>query len=461
MEDMEFRVFRVLCASVVNKAAQSKHEYKSQYKHHYHNNQRQPNVGGEVNNICSEKCNESFKLFFHTECFLILYKYIEKYFHARTINLLKLRYRFQNNHLLCNLMKKLNLYFLISLFPYFFSLSGGYAQVGGKAAYEFLNLVSSARVAALGGNLITVKDDDLSLFTQSPALLNSSMDKQLSLNYVNYFAGINYGFVAYSRSFDKYGSFAAGLQYINYGKFVRADETGEVQGEFRAGEYALHLGWAKQIDTLFSVGATLKTIYSSFDTYNSFGMALDMGATFQNLKRNFVASLVVKNAGVMIKPYTPGNHEPLPIEIQLGVSKRLEHLPFRLSIVAQHLETPDMSYIDPNTAPPAVDPLTGDSIKPKKMIGDKIMRHFIFGGEFLPAKFLSIRFGYNYQRRQELKVATKVSTIGISWGFGIKVSKFTFSYGRATYSLAGASNHISISTNLGEFYSKKTPPSAQ
>ena len=35
----------------------------------------------------------------------------------------------------------------------------GFAQIGGDATYQFINLPFSARTASLGGNLISVKDD--------------------------------------------------------------------------------------------------------------------------------------------------------------------------------------------------------------------------------------------------------------------------------------------------------------
>ena len=75
-----------------------------------------------------------------------------------------------------------------------------FAQIGGGNIYEFLNLPNSARVAALGGKLISIKDNDLNLSFNNPSLLNSSMEKQLVLNYVNYFSDINYGYVSYSIS---------------------------------------------------------------------------------------------------------------------------------------------------------------------------------------------------------------------------------------------------------------------
>jgi len=350
------------------------------------------------------------------------------------------------------------------IFSFFFMLHVSLlalAQTGGNSTYDFLNLNANARIAAMGGNLISVKDDDLNLFSQNPAALNPSMSNQLALNYVPYFAKINYGYAAYARKLDSIpGTFALGVHYVNYGSFTRADETGQVLGEFSAGEFALNLGYAYQLgkDSIFSVGANLKTIVSSLESYNSFGMALDLGGTFQN-KKGFTASIVLKNMGMQFKSYTKGNPEPLPFEIQVGVSQQFAHLPFRFSIIAHNLQKPNLRYEDPGTLGPTVDPLTGDTTKQKKYIGDKIMRHFIFGGEFAPGKrkIFSLMVGYNYMRRQELKVESKPGTMGFSFGVGLRILKFRISYARAAYHLAGASNHISISTNLSDFHRKEKP----
>lgn len=329
------------------------------------------------------------------------------------------------------------------------------AQTGGENTYDFLTLVSSARVAGLGGNLNCVKDDDLNQFAENPALLNEQMHDQMVLNYVNYFAGINYGYAAYSRSYNSIGSFAAGLQYLNYGKFTEADATGQILGNFNAAEYALNLGYSRTIDTVFSIGATFKTIYSQLNDYNSLGFALDIGGIYYNEKTDFTAAVVVRNAGFQVKRYVKGNGEPLPFDVQIGISKRLAHMPFRFSIIAHNLHKPDLSYRDPALTQTQIDPLTGEEVEPKKRIGDKIMRHFIFGGEFVPSKNFNIRIGYNYLRRQELKVETKTGLAGFSFGVGIKISKFKFNYGLAKYHLAGSTHHISISTNLSDFHSKQ------
>ncbi len=336
------------------------------------------------------------------------------------------------------------------------------AQTGGDNTYEFLNLSSSARIAALGGKLIPVKDNDLNLVFCNPAVLNSTMSNQLTFSGVSYFADIKYGYVAYARDIKKLGTFAAGIHYVNYGDFTETNESGEIIGEFKAAEYAFNLSWARPLvtDSSLTIGATLKTIYSSLEEYTSFGLAVDLGVNYYLPESMFNFSLVAKNAGRQLKYYTPGNNESLPFELVFGVSKKLAKAPFRFSVNYTHIEKFDMSYEDPVLAN-EVDPITGEPNDDKISFGDKLLPHFILGTELLLSKNFHIRGGYNFQRRKELGIESKMSTVGISWGFGFRISKFHFSYGRAIYHLAGASNHFSLSANLGEFFTKTNNTPAQ
>ena len=121
-----------------------------------------------------------------------------------------------------------------------------------------------------------------------------------------------------------------------------------------------------------------------------------------------------------------------------------------MSLTIVDLQKPDLTYRDPTNSEPEVDPLTGEVNEYKVNIGDAIMRHLVFSTELTIARRIFLRAGYNYGRRQEFKVASKPATVGFSWGIGIKVNRFTISYSRATYHLAGGTNQISISTNLGK-----------
>ena len=329
------------------------------------------------------------------------------------------------------------------------------AQIGGNNTYEFLNLTSSARIAAMGGDFLTINDNDITLVESNPSLINPNMNNMLSVAYVDFFSDVNYGFATYARSFKNVGSFAASMKYINYGKFDYATVTGERTGQFNAGETALNIGWGRQLDTLFSIGANLKFIYSSLESYNSFGMAVDVAGSYISRDRSFTVSLIAKNIGRQITAYEGGNIEPLPFELQIGLAKRLNHLPFRYSILFNHLEKWDLRYDDPGQS--QTDPISGEVVKDSgiEVFADNFMRHIVFGGELLIGKYISLRGGYNYKRRQEMKVTTKPGTVGFSWGIGIRISKFQFSYARSAYHLVGSPNYITLTTNLSDFFVKK------
>jgi len=350
-------------------------------------------------------------------------------------------------------MKQIISFFLV--FQFFnFSIFQSYSQTGGNNTYEFLNLVTSARTAALGGKPISVKDGDLNLAFQNPSLLDTTMHNHLSLSYVNYFSDINYGSVIYSKSYKKYGSFSMGAHYIHYGTFQGADPSGQLLNEFTANDYALIIGWGKGIDSSFSVGANFKMIFSMLEQYVSFGTAVDLSATYHNKDKNITIAALIRNAGIQLASYRKKNREPLPFEIQLGLTHKLNHAPFQLSVTAQHLQKWDLTFKNSGESTPVIDPFTQEEIKQKKNIGDMIMRHFILGGEFLLSENFHLQLGYNYQRRKELQVVSRPALTGFSWGFGFRVYKFHVSYGRASYHLAGGPNHFSITTNLSEFYAK-------
>ncbi|MDD3875982.1 MAG: type IX secretion system protein PorQ [Bacteroidales bacterium] len=347
--------------------------------------------------------------------------------------------------------KKTISFLLIVFFPII-----AFAQSGGLSTYKFLNLSNSSRIAALGGSSIAIMDNDINLAIFNPSLINKGMDNNLSLSFIDYFSGINYGFASYSKTFEKYGSFVGAIQFIDYGKFVKADETGEIQGQFSAGEYAFIIGWGRQLDSSFSIGANLKNIYSDLYTYKSYGLAADLSATYYNKEHEFATSLIAKNIGRQITKYSDGDRENLPFEIQLSMSKKLAKAPIRFILVGDNLQKYDLTYIEPQYAKPTTDPLTGELLPEKKFAKhlDKFFRHLIIGAEFTPSKHIGFSFAYNYRRSMEMRVPSKVSTIGLSWGINLKISKFRIGYSRSAYHLAGSPNHITVTTNLSDFVRK-------
>lgn len=340
------------------------------------------------------------------------------------------------------------IFFLLSTLP----LSG---QLGGQATYEFLNLTPSARVSALGGNLITVRDDDINLAYMNPAALNPLMHQQLSFSHNFHLSDISNGYVAYGHHLSGLGiSLHTGIQYVSYGSFTATDELGEPQGEFKAAEYAWTLGAGAMIDERLSVGLNAKIIRSQLESYTSLGITSDLAMMYLDTARQFNVSIVLRNVGSQVQTYREANFEPLPFDLQVGLSKQLEYLPFRFSIIYHHLDRWNILYDDPSRENNSLFPgETPTERSPVSIWFDNFFRHLVFNGEFLLGKKenVRLRFGYNHLSRQELSVENFRSLAGFTYGIGIKINRFRLDYGRTNYHLAGGANHLTISTNLREF----------
>lgn len=324
-------------------------------------------------------------------------------------------------------------------------------QFGGNATYDFLNITSSARVNALGGTQTGMIDSaEISLINYNPALLTPQMHNSITLNYIDYIKDIRIGYTAYAYHLENIGTFAVGMHYLNYGKFIKALQTGEQIGTFSAADYALNISYSRNIIDKLQVGASIKPVYSVYDVYNSFGIASDIGLSWADESGNFNAGLVARNFGIQITRYNTetGNREPLPFDLQLGFSQRLAHAPFRFygtfhDITRWNLtdkQTWDYDHRDNDFV-----------IGRSDDIFKQFIRHVILGVEFIPTSNFIIGFGYNFQRRFELALNNQPGAVGLSGGFTIKVSKFRVSYAIASYHLGGVSNIFSFTTNLSEF----------
>lgn len=339
--------------------------------------------------------------------------------------------------------------FMFLLLPF-----SGYTQSESGTTYAFLNLPFSARSIAMGGNFLSIYDHDIGLALGNPSLISSEMHNQLQFNIVDYFADINYGSVSYGRTFEKLGTFVASMQFMDYGNFDFADETGVRSGSFSAGDYAMTLGWSRALDSTFFIGANLKTLYSSYESYSSFGLAVDVAATYRLTESKLSASLIFRNIGTQIKTYTPDTREPLPFEIQAGFSKELAHLPLRFSVLLTNLQKWDLTYTDVFANQTSSFDATNTQTTGIDSFGDKLMRHIVLGAELKAMKALNLRLGYSYLKRKEMSIPTRLSTVGFSWGFGIKIYKFQINYARNSQHLTASPNYLSIATNLNEFIGK-------
>jgi hypothetical protein len=311
-----------------------------------------------------------------------------------------------------------------------------FPQLGGEATYQFLNLVSSPRQAALGGKVLTNVDYDVTQGLYNPATINVEMDNQLALNYTSYLGGIGYGTAAYAYTWDRRTqTIHAGVTYINYGQFDGYDENGQSTGTFTGNEAALSVGYAKQLGySDFYLGSNIKFITSKLEQYSSLGVAADVGLLYINEKLDFNAALVIRNVGTQITTYA-GLNEPLPLEVDFGMSQTLEHMPLRWHITFENLQK--WPIASPNPAHVTTD-LEGNQTAEKTGFLKNVIRHTIIGAELFPDRGFNIRLGYNFRRAEELRILDQRNFSGLSFGIGIKLNKMRFSYTHARYS--GASN---------------------
>lgn len=331
-----------------------------------------------------------------------------------------------------------------------------FAQLGGNSTYNFLTLHASARAAALGGSAINNPATDLNLSSSNPALLNQDFSKQMTFSYVKYLADIGSGYIGAAFHSDTLKTtFSAGLQYIDYGNFKRMSPDGTDLGNFTAGEYCIQLGAAKTIGQ-FQVGSTAKLIYSNLESYQSIGIAADLAAAWFDSKRLSMATLVVSNIGSQLTTYTGSNLENIPLNIQLGYSKKFEHSPLRIGVIAQHLEKMgNLLYQIENRNNNNIDLETGLPIQENFSLLDHVMSHLIINGELVLTKNFNLRIGYNHLKRRELALTDSKGTSGYTWGFGIKINRFQLHYGSGAFMGGQNTNHFSIITNLEEFKKKK------
>jgi hypothetical protein len=340
------------------------------------------------------------------------------------------------------------------LLPFLLALPlAAQAQIGGRAAFPFLELPSSAQVAALGGLTASTRSSDPTQFFASPALLNADMDHVAAISYVNYVSDIKQSTAAYAFNTEKRGRFGLGLTYLSYGNFESYDAAGNSLGTFAVNEYALAAA-DSYTKGKFTFGLTAKLAVSGIAGNRAVGLAGDAGVLYKpHTDQDFAVGLVVKNAGYMLKPYTAAAREPLPLDVQLGTTIKPEHMPLRFTFTAHHLQQWNIQYLDPN-ARGTLD-ANNVEVKPSFNFGDNLARHFTAAAELLLGKGLSLRMGYNHLQARELRLDNVGGGAGFSFGAMIKISQFQLDYTYATLQAAGSSNYFTLSRSLDSFLKKK------
>lgn len=311
-----------------------------------------------------------------------------------------------------------------------------HAQIGGKKSFEFVNVPNNARLAALGGENVSLADRDVNFFYANPALVGDTLAGMASFSYQAYVAGINQTTVSYAHKFKRIGLLAAGVQHLGYGTIKSYDATGADLGDYQSGETAVVISKSHQVNN-FRLGVSLKALFSALAGYRSSAMALDVGAAFIHPKRNFTAGLVLKNIGVVLSEYSETSNTKLPIDVEVGVTAKPEHMPLRFSLTGYNFVRQNLVYYNP----------ADGTDKPGSF--DKVLRHFNFATEILLHRNVNVMVAYNYLVHQELKLENGGGGAGISLGLSAKVKSVEFVFSRSGYvaGKAGYTFTLAIDTN--------------
>ncbi|PJC59773.1 MAG: hypothetical protein CO025_05225 [Ignavibacteria bacterium CG_4_9_14_0_2_um_filter_37_13] len=287
--------------------------------------------------------------------------------------------------------------------------------------YEFLRVGMSPRAASLGGSFVAATDDPDVIF-YNPAGIFSLPETPVSFSYVNHLLDINLASLSVTRNVEGIGKFGASVQYINYGSFPRTDEYANKNGEFGAGEFALSAAYAGLLDENFVYGSNIKFIYSGIAEYSSTAIGMDIGLQYLIPEENLSFGFTVSNIGTQLSKYI-SSKEDLPLDISLGASKRLLHLPLRFFVDFHKLNEEQNKFLNK-------------------------LKNFSVGGEFTLSKVLKLRAGFDNEKRTELKIGNFAGLAGFAIGLGITVKDYQFNYAFSSMGQIGAMHRIGVTTNF-------------
>jgi len=333
----------------------------------------------------------------------------------------------------------------IVTFFFIFSICSVKGQVGGEQIYQFLNLSSSARQVALGGEVLTLLDD-VNQPIWNPSVINKDLDNKLSVNYTSYLAGINIGSLSYSKLITRrFGVIHGSIKYLDYGTLIGSDEQGNETGNFGASDIAVSIGYAFNIPkTNFFIGSNVRFINATISNFSSIGISTDIALLYNNPNKSYTITLVARNIGTQIQTFN-GEKEQTPFKLALGGSYLLEHVPLKWYATIDNIQKWNISVANPSER---TTDLEGNVSEGNINFIKNTFRHFIIGAELFPKRAINLRLGYNFRRAAELKLQEVRTFGGFSFGFGIKMKKFKLNYAYSKYHSAANASTFSLLINL-------------
>ncbi len=306
------------------------------------------------------------------------------------------------------------------------------------SAFNTLRLPASSHAAALGGQNVTLIEDEPTAGWYNPALYANVSDLSAGLDFMTYAAGSTWMGAHFVKAFGERHTMAVGAQYMNYGKMDETDEAGNTLGQFSAKDIVIGAGYSYLLSDRWTGGANLKMMVSNLADYTALAAAIDVGVNYYDDENDLSVSASLQNIGTQLKAYHDGQRTHLPFTLALGFSKGMAHLPVRFHVTMTDVTRWKSSYY--------VLPENKDKDKSDKVGFGKIaLNHFVLGLDILPTDYLYLSVGYNFRRAYELKTSGSSHLAGLSAGAGVNVKHFKFGVSYAKYHQASNS----IMANVG------------
>lgn len=321
------------------------------------------------------------------------------------------------------------------LLTLFLSLICGFASAQeSSSVFNFLKIPISARIAALGGDNVSIHADDATLIFSNPAMAAQVNDKTINLDYLTYLHDTQVMGAAFTKVFGVRHTLGLTAQMFNYGSMDETDESGNITGSFSAKDIAVSALYSYTMGNGWVGGATMRFITSKYAEYSSTAIAFDLGLQYYNESKDFSFGITAKQIGAQLFSFYDGQTEHLPFDLQMGISQGVSHAPFRFHVTLKDLTRwSNKYYYNPEG---------------KNSIGRKIFNHFVFGVDFLPSQNIYIAAGFNCRRSNELKAAGASHGAGWSFGGGFNTNKFKLGVSYAKYHVSTSSVLFNISYSL-------------
>ena len=334
------------------------------------------------------------------------------------------------NHYFTLEMKKTFFYILCLL-----SVTSLWGQES-TSGYNTMKLPSSAHVAALGGENISIIDDDAAIAWHNPALLSNVSHNVIGLSFMTYFAESKWMGAQYVRAFGERHTGSITAQYMDFGSANETDAQGNILGTFSAKDIYIAPSYSYLFNDKWTGGATLKFAFSNYADYSASTIAVDLGLNYYDEETDLSVSATLKNIGSELSSFHD-QEQTLPFIAQLGLSKGLAHLPIRISVTLTDLTRWSSEYY------------FADDEKDKKLsFSKKLLNHIVIGGDYFITDNICISAGYNFRRSYDLKTAGSAHGAGLTAGASLQLKRFMISGAYAKYHKSTSSLMFNVNYTL-------------